>query len=371
MKLLIISHTEHFYGEDGRIYGLGPTVNEINHLSNLFDQVTHVGVMYKNQKPDAGYRRYNPSKIHFVPIPPYGGKGIRVKMRIFWLAPRIIRITLRELSRADIFHFRAPTSIGIYLIPLLTLITQKKGWYKYAGNWLQECPPFSYAVQRWWLRHLQGRKVTINGSGNSLPAHCMAFENPCLEDDDIEKGNQTRMNKTYQMPLTMCFAGRVEKAKGIHKLMEALIRHPHPEYFNTLHIIGEGPEKKQLEHLACKIPLKVVFHGSLSRNQVFQIYLESHLIILPSESEGFPKVLAEAANFGCIPVATNLPGIRHHISEKAGYLWNRDQESFFQFFSHLDLSKNTLNQKAEYIGAIARSFTYSRYMKRIEREILW
>ena len=51
------------------------------------------------------------------------------------------------------------------------------------------------------------------------------------------------------------------------------------------------------------------FAGILSRNDLNQVYAESHIILHPSRSEGFPKVLAEAAAFGCVPVVSNLPGI--------------------------------------------------------------
>ena len=37
MKLLIISHTRH-YIEDGQILGWGPTLNEINHLLDVFEK---------------------------------------------------------------------------------------------------------------------------------------------------------------------------------------------------------------------------------------------------------------------------------------------------------------------------------------------
>ena len=60
--------------------------------------------------------------------------------------------------------------------------------------------------------------------------------------------------------------------------------------------------------------LKVCLTGWLLREQLNEIYTKCHLIILPSyASEGFPKVLAEAASYGCVPVASNISSIGQYI----------------------------------------------------------
>ena len=38
MKLTIISHTEHYKLSDGTLVGWGPTITEINHLAEIFDE---------------------------------------------------------------------------------------------------------------------------------------------------------------------------------------------------------------------------------------------------------------------------------------------------------------------------------------------
>ena len=42
MKLAIISHTEHYPNQDGDIVGWGPTITEINHLLDRFEEIYHV-----------------------------------------------------------------------------------------------------------------------------------------------------------------------------------------------------------------------------------------------------------------------------------------------------------------------------------------
>ena len=46
--------------------------------------------------------------------------------------------------------------------------------------------------------------------------------------------------------------------------------------------------------------------------------------VLPSYSEGFPKVIAEAMNFGCIPIVSDISCIRQYIiNGKNGFLINQ------------------------------------------------
>ena len=44
MKLAIISHTEHYKTKAGTIVGWSPTVNEVNHLLEIFDEIYHVAI---------------------------------------------------------------------------------------------------------------------------------------------------------------------------------------------------------------------------------------------------------------------------------------------------------------------------------------
>ena len=76
MKLLIISHTEH-YLKNKKIYGWGPTINEINHLLDVFDEVYHIAVLIKDQTPPKSTMAYKSKRIHFISISPFGGK-------LFW-----------------------------------------------------------------------------------------------------------------------------------------------------------------------------------------------------------------------------------------------------------------------------------------------
>jgi hypothetical protein len=126
MTLAIISHTEHYTADDGTLVGWSPTVNEINHLLDLFDTIVHVA-MHHDGKPPLSTMAYRSDKIRFVPIPTVGGQGVLSKWHSLMQAPSIIKTVAEVLKEVDYFQLRTPTGIGVFLIPYLTLFVKKKG----------------------------------------------------------------------------------------------------------------------------------------------------------------------------------------------------------------------------------------------------
>ncbi|RSK40490.1 glycosyltransferase [Mangrovimonas spongiae] len=317
MTLAIISHTEHYTNTQGQIVGWGPTVTEINHLTTVFDEVYHVAMLHQGEAPPSALPYTNPN-IKFVALPPLGGQSLSAKMQLLTQAPKVLRTVSKELKQADYFQFRAPTGIGVYVIPYLIWFSKTKGWFKYAGNWNQKHPPLGYRFQRWMLKQQQ-RPVTINGQWPNQPKHCITFENPCLTDDELLLGEHISKTKTFSNHLNLCYVGRLETPKGVRRIIEALLQLPEDlkQRIGTVHFVGDGPERHTFETLALKSDLNITFHGFLPRDQVFDIYKTSHLFLMPTTaSEGFPKVIAEAMNFGCIPIVSQVSSIGQYIIHK-------------------------------------------------------
>ena len=118
--------------------------------------------------------------------------------------------------------------------------------------------------------------------------------------------------------------------------------------------------------------LPTVFHGFLERQEVFEVYKKSHFILLPSDSEGFPKVIAEAMNYGCIPIVSDVSSIGQYVNDKNGFLLNPINGQQLRKILSRAFSKNTdeLTKMASDCYLVASRFTFNMYRKKIQEEII-
>jgi glycosyltransferase involved in cell wall biosynthesis len=280
----------------------------------------------------------------------------------------------RVLRRADLFQFRAPTGMGVYLIPWLMHRHPGPGWYKYAGDWQARGAPATHTWQRHWLACRQRRPVTINGRWPGQPQHCHSFENPCLESSERQAGRQAVQRKDYIGRVKVCFVGRMEEAKGVLHLLEAMKELAGTSPIREWHWVGDGSLRKKVREAACRMKTQVTCHGILSRPALAAIYADCHLLVLPSSTEGFPKVVAEAANYGCLPVVTDVSCISQYVRNGYnGWLIPRQALGGGGLVQSL---KGSLRQQsgwrdmAGYAHRTVAAFTYSHYHERIERLVL-
>ncbi|MBI9061379.1 MAG: glycosyltransferase family 4 protein [Marinilabiliaceae bacterium] len=373
MVLAVISHTRHFKDMNGNVVGWGPTVREMNYLATKFETVYHCAPLHEEEIPPSSLG-YAESNIVFVPLIPSGGNSLVHKLGVLRYAIENIRRIKRTIERVDVFQFRAPTGMGIYAIPFLNLMVSKKGWFKYAGNWAQKRPPFGYAIQRFYLKHQTKRKVTINGKWPGQPDHCITFENPCLFDEELQKGVQSIEEKRYDGKLDFCFVGRLETAKGVRRILEAFTSlGAHPRV-NKIHLIGDGVEKKEFEKMAKTVESEVIFHGYLGRDKIGDILQSCHVFLLPSTaSEGFPKAIAEAANYGCVPVVSDVSSIGQYIHQyENGFLVDHRVTSCDALLERLleVLESKELKTMASSAAKIVDKFTFRHYYTRIISEVI-
>lgn len=371
MKLAIISHTPH-YIKDKKIMGWGPTVREINNLTGIFDEIYHMAPLHKEDSPDSSIS-YNSDKINFIALKPFGGESFSDKLTILSTAYYNLKKISAVLDKVDWAQFRAPTSMGLYVLPYLSIRKSPKRWVKYAGNWKMEDPPLSYRIQKWWLENnLQRSKVTINGQWADQKPHILNFQNPCLDNDELYKAKKISEFKNFEDRLTLCFAGTLTKNKGVDILLEALNKIKNKEYIKEVIFAGEGNGRKKYEETASGINMKISFRGLLDRTGIEKVYEESHLIILPSESEGFPKVIAEAAAHGCIPVVSDISSIGQYFNDTNGFLLKKINKDEIAEKIELALSnRKKLKEMSLNCLRVAELFTFENYNSNLKKKILY
>lgn len=127
------------------------------------------------------------------------------------------------------------------------------------------------------------------------------------------KPNQKQQLK-YQLlqgqnePLLMA-VGRLAPVKAFDVLLRAFVG-----VDARLVIVGDGDERQNLEQLCEQLGLskKVLFLGH--RQDVGQLLQVADLCVISSHREGFPLVMVEALQSGCLVVSTEVSGVKEWLS---------------------------------------------------------
>ena len=101
-----------------------------------------------------------------------------------------------------------------------------------------------------------------------------------------------------------------------------------------------------------EIPENCTIHGLLETSAVYDLLLQSDLLIITSKLEGFPVVIMEAMICGVVPITTNVGGIPSHVNETNGFIVSYNPDMINQFTNILkrigksqlaSMSKNGIN----------------------------
>ena len=120
----------------------------------------------------------------------------------------------------------------------------------------------------------------------------------------------------------LLFVGRLQNTsrwKGVHVLVDALalVARSVPEV--VLDVAGDGDAVPWLRQraVAAGVADRIVWHGSLGRDELVGLYRSASVTVLPSltESESFGMTLVEAMSCGCAVVGSRVGGIPFVVRE--------------------------------------------------------
>jgi glycosyltransferase involved in cell wall biosynthesis len=121
-------------------------------------------------------------------------------------------------------------------------------------------------------------------------------------------------------PLRVLSVGRLVRQKGVRYLLEALAL---SRSTATLRIVGDGPERVQLERMAVSLGLseRVEFVGWVQRADLAAHYQWADVLGLPSFEEGMANVILEALAAGLPVITTDIYANRGLVEHgKHGFL---------------------------------------------------
>ena len=364
-KLTIVSDTAIFC-DKGKYFAFGPVVREVENFEYLFEEITWIGFNRLDKQNDLSMQEIKSKKINVVFLKNVGGKKVLSFLNIVFNYPAMLYIIIKHIYTADVVHTRAPSHPAFIAVIVSFFLRKKIWWNKFAGSWNSKTLPFFYKVQKNILIKAKHTKVTINGFWENQPQHCLSFENPCLTNNDLAAGKISSDNKKFEAPFIFTFVGRLESAKGVDRIIEALQSIP-LDKIAQVHFIGDGEKTIFYKEKTTFLKDKIHYHGFLGKERVHQILAESHFLLLPSDSEGFPKVIAEAACYGAIPIVSNVGSIAHYINDSNGFVWDLNSNKRYTSIVAKAINANSLELKKQSIKIqeVAQKFTFTNYLEKL------
>lgn len=371
-KLLIVSDTGMFL-EKNKYRAFGPVVKEIEYFLRIYQSVNWIGFNKPEENENNSFINVPNQNVNILALRAIGGKTFLKKMQILISYPKMFFILLKQVKKHQHIHVRAPSHPALLAMVVSVFYPKKRFWFKYAGNWIEKASKY-YEFQRFVLKYLRNNAIiTVNGKWKTKNKNISAFENPCITETDRTNGKKIINTKQLNKNKVFCFVGALNTHKGVDLILETLKEFENSNNIAVFHFVGDGPNRKKYELIAGSIKnIKILFHGYLSKDKISEIYKISDFILLPSKSEGFPKVIGEAMNFGCVPVVSDVSSIGQYIHHnKNGFLIRSLNKKELTKIIKLCLKinpsffRNIITDN--YI--LAKKFTYTYYLERINTEI--
>lgn len=356
------------YKEGGSILAFDPVLRELNSIEPLFDKIIWLGARRQHKKPSL--KPVNNPKIITDVMPCVSRNGLINVLFVLLAYPVFFFKILKYLPQATHVQTRGPSHPALLGI-LVSLLDNKRIYaHKYAGEWTQSHIPFTYNLQRSILKSItkQNVRITVSGKNDTDRDNVYDIQNPCIYDDELSEMNRIAKEKDFSGSLKLLFAGNLMPTKGIIELLEALEAGSISGRYTKLYVAGGGNLMDSVKEKVGRInKLEVIVTGSLSREDLNKLYAEAHVLILPSISESFPKVIAEAAAYGCIPVTTSLSAIVKQITDgENGFLMDGNTSGEIRETLNKVAASTELQSVSQCATGMSNLYTYSRFKERMK-----
>lgn len=324
-RLLIVSHVPH-YRHQGKIYAYGAYAHEINIWAELFPQIL-IAAPCAIGAPPGDCEAFSQAHITLIPQRQTGGDTWRAKLAQLALLPWLSWDLWRAMRQAEAIHVRCPGNLGLLGVVLAPLCSPYR-IAKYAGQWTGY-PGEALTVRlqrallrsRWW-----GAPVTVYGDWPGQPAHVIPFFTSLLTKQALAKARAATARKLTapagETHLRVLFVGRLSAAKNVDVLLAALSSLQAQGLSFSCDIVGEGPERARLMWQAeqCGLGAQVCFAGGLEFARVLKFYEQNDVLVLASETEGWPKAIVEAMAFGLICIGSRRGLVPQMLAEGRGLI---------------------------------------------------
>lgn len=368
MTFCIITHTPHSLYEN-KVYAYGPYIKEMNLWVKYVDKVIIVAPCKEDSKVSPILLPYEHSNIEIRKIPAISLTSFFELVKAILNTPVIKLKIFLAMLKSNHIHLRCPGNIGLYGAGIQVFFPRKTKTAKYAGNWDPMAKqPFSYRIQKWILSNTfltRNMKVLVYGQWEHQSKNINSFFTASyskLKALELSK-------KNFQSPFKFLFVGSLSKGKNPLYAVQLVERLLQKGISCSLDVFGEGVERKNIESYISNQNLdkNIVLHGNQSAELVEKAYKDSHFLLLPSQSEGWPKVVAEAMFWGLVPIVTSISCVPWMLKNGArGILITKNVAQDVQLINEVITHPLLLNKMSKEAQQWSREYTLDAFEKAIK-----
>ncbi|MBE14684.1 MAG: glycosyltransferase family 4 protein [Dokdonia sp.] len=305
MKFLVITNAPTLK-ENNLWVAYAPYVREMDLWFAHVDQVTLLSpTQYDAPLLTKAFKRQD---VTVKAIPAIQLNGLFQSLRSAVLLPILLFKIFTAMKKADHIHLRCPGNIGLLAAVVQILFPKKPKTVKYAGNWDPKASqPWSYKLQKRILSHPKWSKnmeVLVYGQWENQSPNITPFFTASYTQ------KQLRPTPPFELPQTihLLFVGSLSSGKRPMYVVQFLKMCIDRGINCRLDIYGDGVERDGLHQFIKRHDLdkQVTLHGNQPSAIIEKAYQNAQFLLLPSRSEGWPKVVAEAMFWGVIPLVTPI-----------------------------------------------------------------
>lgn len=369
-NFLIVTCVHHFI-ENNKFHAYGPYVREMNLWIQNKDNVTVLAPLIKTQKPGKIDLAYDHPNLKFEDVPAYHIQDWEARFKALIQVPYILIRIFMEMRKSDHIHIRIPGNMGLLAMFVQVLFPRKFKTIKYAGNWdPNSSQPLTYKIQRSIAnstRLTRNSKVLVYGNWPDNSANVVPFFTASYKKEEQEPVSKIPLNQK----LKLVYIGAIYDGKNpeIGIYLSKILLDSGINFDFTY--CGDGVMRNELEILSKEMGLDqhVHFLGNITADEIKDILKKSHFLIFISRTEGWPKAVAEAMFWGCIPFTSAVSCVPEMVgkSGERGVLLPTDPEKIFQAMVPFLEDESKFKETSASAMTWARQYTLEKFQKEIEK----
>jgi len=333
-----------------------------------------------------------------------------------------LMVIYKTMKWADHIHLRCPGNIGLLASVVQILFPKKPKTIKYAGNWDPKSrQPWSYRFQKWIISNTfltKNTKVLVYGEWPNQTKNIVPFFTASYSEREIEEANchpklvsgsneikhDNRMLKQvrheekerlseqseavsskdttamlYSTPnndkagdnsINFIFVGTLSKGKQPILSVKVVKELKRKGYNVKLSLYGEGVERADIENYIEENNLQneVILFGNVNKEIVKQAYKKAHFLLFISKSEGWPKVVAEAMFWGCLPISSSVSCIPYMLGNGIrGTIVNQNTKEIVLVIENYLHHKEKYQEQTRNAMEWSRQYTLEKFEKEIKK----